>query len=125
MAIIYKRYSGISSLPSSYSDVTIIDYQLDFTQVYGPSVVNFKYFIPLAEQSKSIFGGLPSPDTYSYPDGVPDNRSMSLRKRGLDLSEKQEKLGEMIENIKDLNTSIQNDSELYDNIQSAKKKDKE
>lgn len=125
MSITYKRYSGISSLPSSYSDVKIIDYQLDFTEVYGPSVVNFKYFIPLAEQSKSIFGGLPNPDTYSYPDGVPDNRSMALRRRGLDLSEKQEKLGEMIDNIKDLSSSIQTDSELYDNIQNAKKNDKE
>lgn len=119
--IIVNRYSTISTLPPSVNPSEIVEYEVPQYHSDMPSAVNKRYFIPLSEQSKSVRGQLPSVGDFTLKDGNDDGRDMSLRRRGLDLSERQQKLGEMVQDIRDKAENIQHDYEIAKRLQKPKR----
>lgn len=123
--IVVNRYSTISTLPPSINPSKIVEYEVPQYHSDMPSVVNKKYFIPLSEQSKSVRGQLPSAGEFTLHDGKDDGRDMSLRRRGLDLSERQQKLGEMVQDIRDKVENVQHDYEIAKRLHKSKSSEKD
>lgn len=119
--IVVNRYSTISTLPSSINPSKIVEYEVPHYHSDMPSVVNKKYFIPLSEQSKSVRGQLPSVGEFTLQDGRDDGRDVSLRRRGLDMSERQQKLGDIVRDIRDKIDDVQHDYEIAKRLQKPKK----
>lgn len=88
-----KRYNTISNIPGV---MKIVDYEDVPYSSDKPSVVDKKYFIPLSQQTSGIFRSV-DPNQFTLKDGVDDGRDISLRRRGLDLSQKSHTLRSMVD----------------------------
>lgn len=88
-----KRYNTISNIPGV---MQIVDYEDVPYSSDKPSVVDKKYFIPLSQQTSGIFRSVDS-SQFTLKDGVDDGRDISLRRRGLDLSQKSQTLQSMVD----------------------------
>lgn len=87
-----KRYNTISNIPGV---MHIVDYENIPYSSDKPSVVDKKYFIPLSQQTSGIFRSL-DPNQFTLKNGIDDGRDISLRRRGLDLSQKSQTLQSMV-----------------------------
>lgn len=88
-----KRYNTISNIPGV---MQIVDYEDTPYSSDMPSVVDKKYFIPLSQQTSGIFRSV-DPNEFTLKNGVDDGRDISLRRRGLDLSQKTQTLQSMVD----------------------------
>lgn len=97
-----KRYNTISNIPGV---MHIVDYEDIPYSSDKPSVVDKKYFIPLSQQTSGIFRSV-DPNQFTLKDGVDDGRDISLRRRGLDLSQKSQTFQSMVDKAASVKSDI-------------------
>lgn len=110
-----KRYNTISTIPGV---MQIVDYEDIPYSSDKPSVVDKKYFIPLSQQTSGIFRSV-DPNQFTLKDGVDDGRDISLRRRGLDLSQKSQTLQSMVDKAASAKADI---DKAVDRIKASQKK---
>lgn len=93
------RYDTISTVPNAMHLVEFDDDKLTVDVVSSlKSITDKKYFMPRSQLSRAIYGSTPR-ESFTFPQGLDDGRDMFFRSRGLDMAERSQKVGEVVEKL--------------------------